>query len=409
MHGFSTLRKVPSFDDLVFLPATLTRFPLEGYKEKCETETVLGTRSGAKRPLRLSTPLMITGMSFGALSVNAKVALGRAATEMGISTATGDGGMLPEEREASKTLIYQVLASRYGQVLEQMQQADALEIVVGQGAKPGTGGLLLGMKISERVSRMRTLPVGVDQRGPARHPDWLAAPDLAIKIEELREATNYEIPIIIKMGASRVKDDVKIACKIGADIITVDGMEGGTGASPDFMLDHTGIPTLGAVVESREALEEVGMFSTVHLIISGGIRSGTDAAKALALGADAVAIGSAALIALNCNRAIYVEDYAALGTKPGFCHHCHTGECPVGITTQLPHLVERLPVDEAAERVLNMLNAFNYEMTMLAKSCGKGNIHSLDPEDLRALTVEAAAMARIPLAGTDWIPGKVGG
>jgi glutamate synthase domain-containing protein 2 len=412
MHGFSTLlhRRVPSFDDLVFLPAVLTRFPVEGYMEKCVTETVLGPR--CPKPLRLSIPIMISGMSFGALSLNAKVALGKAATIVGISTTTGDGGMLVEEREASSTLVYQILPSRYGNELRQLRKADAVEFVCSQGAKPGTGGVLLGLKTIDRVARMRDLPSGVDQRGPARHPDWLTAPDLAVKIEEIREATDYQIPVIIKMGASRVRNDVAVAAKLGPDAILVDGMEGGTGASPDVMLDHGGIPTLAAIPQAREALEELGLFGEVQLIAAGGIRSGVDVAKALALGADAVAIGTAALLALGCNspRATNGEDvtadYEKLGAKPGgYCHHCHTGLCPVGVTTQLPELTSRVDVDAAAERLISMLTAWTMEATMLAKACGKSNIHSLDPDDLRALTVDASLMAKVPLAGLDAIPG----
>jgi glutamate synthase domain-containing protein 2 len=412
MHGFSTLlhRRMPSFDDLVFLPAVLTRFPVEGYMETCETETLIGAR--VPRPIRLSTPIMISGMSFGALSLNAKVALGTAATTVGISTTTGDGGMLDEEREASSQLVYQVLPSRYGNELRQMRKADAVEVVCSQGAKPGTGGVLLGLKTIDRVARMRDLPSGVDQRGPARHPDWTTAPDLAVKIEEIREATDHQIPIIVKMGASRVRNDVAVAAKIGADAILVDGMEGGTGASPDVMLDHGGVPTLAAIPQAREALEELGLFGEVQLIAAGGIRSGVDVAKALALGADAVAIGTAALLAIGCNspRATdgndYTADYEKLGAAPGGrCHHCHTGLCPVGITTQLPELTERMDVELGAERLVSMLTAWTMEATMLAKACGKSNIHSLDPDDLRALTLDASLMAKVKLAGLDAIPG----
>jgi glutamate synthase domain-containing protein 2 len=406
MHGFPSMldRRMPSFDDLVFLPASLTRFPVEGYMERCSTETLIGTRAPA--PLRLSIPVMISGMSYGALSLQAKTALGRAATAVGISTTTGDGGMLDEEREASDQLVYQVLASRYGHELAKMRQADALEVFCGQGAKPGTGGVLLGMKTIDRVARQRQLPAGVDQRGPARHPDWLTAPDLAIKIEELREATGQRIPVLVKIGAARVRNDVAVAAKIGADAILVDGMQGGTGAAPDVMLDHAGIPTIAAIPQAREALEELGLYGTVQLIAAGGIRSGVDVAKALALGADAVAIGTAALLALGCNAHRYEEDYAALGAAPGgFCHHCHTGRCPVGIATQLPELGARLDPDEAAERLVSMLTAWTMELTMLAKSCGKADVHSLDPDDLRALTVDASYMAKVPLAGLDAIPG----
>ncbi|HOE95637.1 MAG TPA: glutamate synthase-related protein, partial [Candidatus Sumerlaeota bacterium] len=206
IRGLGAKRRVPSLDDLVFLTASLSRYPLEGYREKCVTKTVLGTRF-AKKPIELEMPITIAGMSFGSLSANVKEALGRAATHMGISTTTGDGGMTPEERNSSKTLVYQCLPSRYGFNPDDVRKADAIEIVVGQGAKPGGGGMLLGLKVSERVARMRTLPPGIDQRSACRHPDWTGPDDLTIKIQELREITDWKVPIYIKFGATRVRED----------------------------------------------------------------------------------------------------------------------------------------------------------------------------------------------------------
>ena len=185
IRGLGARRKLPTFDDLVFLTASVSRYPLEGYRERCETKTVLGGRHGAT-PLELDIPITIAGMSFGALSASAKEALGRAATEVGTSTTTGDGGMTPEERKSSSLLVYQVLPSRYGFDPADLRQADAVEIVVGQGAKPGGGGMLLGQKVNDRVADMRTLPPGIDQRSASRHPDWVGPDDLRIKIEELR-------------------------------------------------------------------------------------------------------------------------------------------------------------------------------------------------------------------------------
>jgi glutamate synthase domain-containing protein 2 len=414
IRGLGARRRVPTFDDLVFLTASVSRYPLEGYRERCETRTVLGTRHGA-RPLELEIPITIAGMSFGALSATAKEALGRAATAVGTSTTTGDGGMTPEERKASALLVYQVLPSRYGFDPSDLRQADAVEIVVGQGAKPGGGGMLLGQKVNARVAAMRTLPPGIDQRSASRHPDWVGPDDLRIKIEELREATEWRIPVFVKVGATRVDHDVKLAVAAGADVIVVDGMQGGTAATQDVFIEHTGIPTLPAVRMAATALEEIGMRGEVQLVISGGIRSGADVAKALALGADAVSIGVAALLALGCNRRAYrtatgelvdVEaDYAALSTSSGHCAHCHTGRCPVGITTQDPALESRLALEHAAGSVANFQRATTMEVTALARACGKSDVHHLEPEDLAALTVEAAAMAKLPLAGTNWIPG----
>ena len=406
IRGFSSFQDVTHFDDLTFLSTGLTRFPLEGYKEQCNTQTVIGSLN-AKNPLILDTPIYITGMSYGALSVNAKTALGKAASLVGTASCTGDGGMLPSERKASNKLIYQVLPSRYGFNPHHLKKAQAIEIVVGQGAKPGTGGMLMGIKVLDNISEMRDLPKGIDQRSPARHPEWLGPDDLAMKIEQLREATNWMVPIHVKLGACRVSDDVKLAAKAGADAIVVDSMLAGTGASSEILLDHSGIPTVPAIVLAREALREIGLNGKVHLIASGGIRSGADAAKALALGADAVAIGLSALIALNCNREIPGSNFMKeMGVPAGECSHCHTGKCPVGIATQDENLTKRLDPDEGAERVANFLNAMTMEMSLLTRSLGKGDVHSLEPEDLAALTIEASAMAQVPLVGTNKIFGQ---
>lgn len=414
IRGLGAKRKLPTFDDLVFLTASASRYPLEGYRERCLTKTVLGSRF-AKQPLELEIPVTIAGMSFGALSANVKEALGRAATALGTSTTTGDGGMTPEERKSSKHLVYQCLPSRYGFNPDDLRKADAIELVIGQGAKPGGGGMLLGQKISPRVAKMRTLPEGIDQRSACRHPDWTGPDDLTIKINELREITDWKVPIYVKMGATRVREDVKLAVKAGADVVVIDGMQGGTAATQQVFIEHVGIPTLAALPLAVEALEEMGVFGEVQLIISGGIRSGADVAKALALGADAVAIGQAVLMALGCNSDTYHQngeqistgsDYQKLQTAPGYCHHCHTGRCPVGITTQSPDLETRLEPAWGERRLKNYLQVLTMELTTLARACGKSNVHHLEREDLVALTIEAAAMAKVPLCGTNWIPGK---
>ena len=405
IRGSGAWRAVPSFDDLVFLGASVSRYPLEGYRERCDTDVTIGARY-ASRPVELKIPITIAGMSFGALSANAKRALGLGATAMGTSTTTGDGGMTMEEREASQTLVYQVLPSRYGMDPDHLRAADAIEIVVGQGAKPGGGGMLLGQKVTERVAEMRTLPAGIDQRSACRHPDWTGPDDLAIKIQELREIVNWEKPVYVKVGATRTQYDVALAVKAGADAVVVDGMQGGTAATQEVFIEDVGIPTLPAVRLAVDALRELGVHREVQLIVSGGIRTGADVAKALALGADAVSIGMAALMALNCNAPLYLEDYEALGTRPGACNMCQTGRCPVGVTTQDPVLEARLDPEEGGRRVRNYLSTLTMECQTLARACGKSQVHKLEPEDLAALTIEAAAMARVPLAGTDWIPGR---
>jgi methylamine---glutamate N-methyltransferase subunit C len=407
IRGAGARRAVPNFDDLVFLGASVSRYPLEGYRERCDTNVTIGARFASK-PVELKIPITIAGMSFGAIGANAKRALGMAASAMGTSTTTGDGGMTVEERESSNTLVYQYLPSRYGMEPDQLRAADAIEIVIGQGAKPGGGGMLLGQKITERIAEMRTLPAGIDQRSACRHPDWTGPDDLEIKINELREITNWEKPIYVKVGATRTQFDVALAVKSGADAVVVDGMQGGTAATQHVFIEDVGIPTLPAVRMAVDALKELDMHRKVQLIVSGGIRTGADVAKALALGADAVSIGMASLMALNCNAPLYLDDYEALGTRPGACHMCQTGRCPVGIATQDPELEARLDPEEGARRVRNYLSTLTMECQTLARACGKSHVHNLEPEDMVALTMEAAAMARVPLAGTSWIPGWSG-
>lgn len=405
IRGFGAKRKLPHFDDLLFLGASMSRYPLEGYREKCNTSVTLGTRF-AKKPIELEIPVTIAGMSFGALSANAKEALGRGASLMGTSTTTGDGGMTPEERGQSSKLVYQYLPSRYGMNPDDLRKADAIEVVLGQGAKPGGGGMLLGQKITDRVAKMRTLPMGVDQRSACRHPDWTGPDDLAIKLQELREITDWQVPIYIKVGATRTYYDVKLAVKAGADVIVVDGMQGGTAATQDVFIEHVGIPTLAAIPQAVQALQEMGMHRKVQLIVSGGIRNGADVAKCMALGADAVAIGTAALVALGCNHPMYDKEFKEIGSAAGFYDDYHEGKDPAGISTQDPDLMKRLDPVEGGRKLANYLNVLTLEAQTLARACGKNDLRNLEPEDMVALTVESAAMARVPLAGTSWIPGQ---
>ncbi|MEO0327329.1 MAG: FMN-binding glutamate synthase family protein [Pseudomonadota bacterium] len=405
IRGGGAKRHVPNFDDLLFLGASMSRYPLEGYREKCGTDVILGDRFASK-PLQLKIPITIAGMSFGSLSGQAKEALGRGANAAGTSTTTGDGGMTPEERGHSKQLVYQYLPSRYGMNPDDLRKADAIEVVVGQGAKPGGGGMLLGQKINDRVAEMRSLPKGIDQRSACRHPDWTGPDDLEIKILELREITNWEKPIFIKVGGARPFYDTALAVKAGADVIVVDGMQGGTAATQEVFIEHVGQPTLACVRPAVAALQELDMHRKVQLVVSGGIRNGADVAKALALGADAVSIGSAALIALGDNDPALEEEYNKLGTTAGAYDDWHEGNDPAGITTQRPELAKRLDPEMAGRRLANYLKVMTLEAQTIARACGKSHVHNLEPEDLVAITVEAAAMAGVPLAGTKWIPGK---
>ena len=406
IRGWGAKRPLPTFDDLVFLGASMSRYPLEGYREACATNVVLGARFAAE-PIELAIPITIAGMSFGSLSANAKEALGRGASAAGTSTTSGDGGMTDEERTHSETLVYQYLPSRYGMNPDDLRRGDAIEVVVGQGAKPGGGGMLLGHKISARVAEMRTLPEGIDQRSACRHPDWTGPDDLAIKITELREITGWRKPVYVKVGAARPYYDTALAVKAGADVVVLDGMQGGTAATQDVFIEHVGIPTLAAIPEAVRALKEMQVHRTgVQLIAAGGIRSGADVAKAIALGADAVSIGTAALIAIGDNDPARDAEYRRLGSAAGFWEDFHTGTDPAGITTQDPDLAGRLDPVLAGRRLANYLQVLTLEAQTLARACGKSHVLNLEPEDLVALTVEAAAMACVPLAGTDWIPGR---
>ena len=405
IRGGGSKRKLPHFDDLLFLGASMSRYPLEGYREKCNTKVSLGTRY-AKNPLNLDIPITIAGMSFGALSGPAKEALGRGASKAGTSTTTGDGGMTKEERSQSKMLVYQLLPSRYGMNPDDLRKADAIEVVIGQGAKPGGGGMLLGQKISDRVAEMRTLPKGIDQRSACRHPDWTGPDDLAIKIMELREITEWKVPIFVKIAGARPYYDTALAVKAGADVVVLDGMQGGTAATQEVFIENVGQPTLACIRPAVDALQDLNMHREVQLIISGGIRNGADVAKAMALGADAVSIGSAAMIALGDNDPKWEKEYNKLGTTAGAYDDWHEGKDPAGISTQDPMLMKRFDPIKGGKRLSNYLKVMTLESQTIARACGKNDLHNLEPEDLCALTVEAAAMARVPLAGTDWIPGN---
>ena len=330
MRGFSMFKKIPHWDELMFLPGTLTRFVIEGYREKCETKTVLGARF-AKKPIELDIPIYITGMSFGALSLEAKMALAKGASMAGTATCSGEGGMIPPERDLSTKWYYQVIQSRYGFNPHHLMLADGDRVLhrpglQGRPRRPPDG------PEGHRAGRRDALAAGRDRPALARRatPTGSAPTTSSLKIQEIREATNYEVPIQLKLGAARVYDDVRMAAKCGPDIIYLDGAEGGTGAGPALATEETGIPLMAAIPEARRALEDVGLADEIDLVVAGGIRNGGDVAKCLALGATAVAIGHSALMALNCNKEIPgVTDYeGTVGVPAGKCYHCHTGPLP---------------------------------------------------------------------------------
>lgn len=362
-----------SFDDLVFIPKQLGGRPLDYFKEEIISETIIGKTS--KYPLKLRIPILIGAMSFGALSKEAKTALAKASTIAGTSENTGEGGVLPEERQWAKILTIQYSTGRFGITDEILKKADAIEIKIGQGAKPGQGGLLPADKVTEDIAKVRNVPIGKDVHSPPSHPDIFTIEDLKKKVKWLRDLTGGK-PIIIKLGAGDVENDVKLALKAEPDVIAVDGMEGGTGAAPRIMLDDFGIPTLAALVKARKAMGNAKQ----ELIIAGGISKGADVAKALALGADAVYMATSCLVAMGC---IY-------------CKMCYKGKCPFGITTQDPELRAKLVIDEAAGRVANFLNACTEEVKMVAAACGKKNIHELRREDLRSLNSLVKEITEVP-------------
>jgi glutamate synthase domain-containing protein 2 len=369
----SKLGKI-SFDDLTFIPKQLTGRPLDYFREEIISETIIGKTS--KHPLKLKIPIMISALSFGAVSKEAKIALAKAASLVGTSTNTGEGGMLPEERQNAKTLIVQYSTGRFGINENVLKAGDAIEIKIGQGAKCGQGGLLPADKVTEEIARLRNVPMGKDIHSPPAHPDIFSIDDLKKKVKWLRDVTDGK-PIIIKLGAGDVENDVKLALKAEPDAIAVDGMGGGTGASPRIMLDDFGIPTLAAVIKARKAMGS----SKQELIVSGGLNKGADVAKALALGADAVYMATSCLIAMGC---IY-------------CKQCYLGKCPFGITTQEPELRAKLNIEQASKNVANFLTACTEEVKMAAAACGKKNVHELNRNDLRSLSLLIKEITEIPL------------
>jgi glutamate synthase domain-containing protein 2 len=383
VRGYGAFKHLPTFDDLTFAfePATLDKLgKIEG---KVNMTTQLGGRY-AKKPIVNDIPISISAMSYGALSKATKTSMGLASAMVGTSTNTGEGGMLPEERAAARHMIYQITPGRFGFNIHDLRRADAVEFYISQGAKPGLGGQLMASKVTDELANIRSIPKGIDLRSPSRHPDILGADDLVIKIEELREATDWRIPISIKIGAGHMRHDIKIAVKDMVDMVAIDGIQGGTGAAPELILENIGIPSLAAIIQAIDGVEEMGRRKDITLMLMGGIKDGVDAAKALALGADATAIGTAAILAGSCIA----------------CVQCHSNKCPTGITTHKEDLESRYEIERNAQWIATFLRNMAREVSAVTLACDKTNCHDLDRNDLRALTPEASAITGIPMLET---------
>ncbi len=357
------------FADLVFLPAQVAKKPIDYFKEEVNSKTVIGKKS--KKPIEIETPIIIGAMSFGALGKEAKITLAKASTIAGTMENTGEGGMLPGEREFSKKLIIQYSTGRFGITEEILRGADAVEIKIGQGAKGGQGGLLPKEKVTDEIAEVRKIEKNKDVHSPAYHPDIENVEELKKKVEWLREITGG-VPIIIKVAAGDIENDLKLLVKANPDIIAIDGLEGGTGAAPEVMLDEVGLPTIAAVSKARKILDDLGVDQ--ELWIGGGLNKGGDFAKALSLGADAVFTATPLLVAMGCT----------------YCRLCHFGKCPKGIATQDPELRKNLNVEEAAQKVSSYIKSCTEEIKMIAAAVGLNDIYKLNKDHLRALTLETA-------------------
>jgi glutamate synthase domain-containing protein 2 len=379
IRGYGASRHLPHLPDVAFRADLSEAGTDPDVVAKVNLRTFLGDRNGG-RELDLSMPLMIAPMSFGALSAEMKIALGIASRLSGISENTGEGGMLSAERAEARQLIAQVLAGRFGWNVHDIKRADAVEIYIGQGAKPGLGGQLMAEKLTKELAAIRGIPAGMDLRSPSRHPDILGGDDLIMKVQELREASGYRIPVSIKLGAGRTRDDIKIAYKAGLDFVELDGMQGGTGAANSELLEYAGIPTIAGLQEAIEGLEEIDATGELPIVLMGGIKDGGDVAKAVALGATACAMGTAMLVAAGCIA----------------CMQCSVGNCVIGATSQYPEHTERFKVEKKAEEIHNFLEAVRWQIAAIVAAHGYSDMRQLSRDDLVALTPEASAMLHLP-------------
>lgn len=370
--------ELPSWDDIQILTAQLHRPPLlDG--TPVGTAVVIGP--GARRPLELDIPLFVSDMSFGALSEEAKVSLSRGAELAGTGICSGEGGVLPEEQAANSRYFYELASAEFGFSMDKVAASRAFHFKLGQAAKTGTGGHLPGNKVTERIAEVRGLEVGESAISPARFRELTTPADFRRVAEEVRDATGG-IPIGVKLSAQHIEADLDAALEIGVDYVILDGRGGGTGAAPTLFRDNISVPTIPALARARRHLDARDA-EDVTLVITGGLRVAADFVKALALGADAIAVSNAAIQAIGC-----------LGMRA-----CNTNKCPVGIATQDPHLRERLPVDEAAERLARFFGASVELMTVLARACGHDHLGGFAPSDLTTWKRDMADLSGVAFGG----------
>jgi glutamate synthase domain-containing protein 2/rubredoxin len=373
-----TREPVVSWDKILVLGAQLASLP-RNEDEPVVTRTVIGPK--AKRPLVISTPVFVSHMSFGALSREAKIALARGSAVAETAMCSGEGGILPESLEASHRYIFEFVPNRYSVTDENLMAVDAIEIKIGQSAKPGMGGHLPGHKVTDEIAAVRGFPPGEDVISPAHFEDITNPDELRQKVAWLREKSDG-IPIGIKLAAGHIEADLEVALQANPDFVTIDGRPGATGAAMKSVKDATAIPTIFALARARRYLDSM-MAEGISLVLTGGFRSSSDIAKALAMGADAVAIASAALIAIGC------QQYRI----------CDTGRCPVGITTQDPELRSRFDIDLSAERLANFFRVITGELADFTRLTGKDDVHQLGIADLRTTSTEIAKYTDIAHVG----------
>jgi glutamate synthase domain-containing protein 2 len=371
----SERRPTPNFEDIYFLPGQLAVLPLLD-DEEVITETIIGGK--AKKPLKLKAPIYVSHMSFGALSREAKMSLAKGTALFGTVMCSGEGGMLPDSRKLATQYIFEMASGYFGWTEEHVAQADGIEIKVGQSAKAGLGGLLPGHKVKGDIAIVRGLPEGQEARSPSRFRDINSLKDMQERIKWIR-SVNPGIPIGIKFAASRIEQDVAAACELDVDFITLDGRAGGTGAAGKHVKDNICVPTVFAIPRARKWLDDHGV-TDITLCVTGGFRTAPDVAKAIALGADAVALATASMIAIGC------QQYRA----------CSSNNCPVGIATQRMDLRERFDVESSAIRLKNFFEAMTEQMTDFARMCGKRRIHDLSYEDMATISSEIALHTPIP-------------